>query len=125
MRPQLLCTFTTLQELPYCISNIHRTYNNDVANLKCYTYVHNEGSIICIYNVNSGDRRLRDTISINRKKETNTLYTINALNALIRSLNGGILDKSYRVNWYDYENCLLLSQGDEYKTISIKELSQA
>lgn len=86
--------------------------------------MHSEGSIICIYNVNSGDRRLRDTISINRKKETNTLYTINALNALIRSLNDGILDKSYRVNWYDYQNCLLLSQGDEYKTISIKELSQ-
>ena len=125
MRPQLLCTFTTLQDLPYCISNIHKTYNNDVANLKCYTYVHNESNIVCIYNVNSTDRRLRDTISINRKKETNTLYTINALNALIRSLNSGILDKSYMINWYDYKDCMLLSQGDEYKTIAIKELSRS
>ena len=125
MRPQLLCTFTTLQDLPYCISNIHKTYNNDVANLKCYTYVYTENSIVCIYNVSSSDRRLRDTISINRKKETNTLYTINALNALIRSLNGGILDKTYVINWYDYKDCILLSQGDEYKTIPIKELSHS
>ena len=125
MRPQLLCTFTTLQELPYCVSNIHKSNNNDVANLKCYTYVHNESSIVCIYNVYSDSRRLKDTISINRKKETNTLYSINALNALIRALNGGVLDKSYMVNWNDYKDCLLLSQGEDgYKTILIEELSQ-
>jgi len=124
MRPQLLCTFTTLQDLPHCIGSIHRAYNNDVANLKCYTYVHNENSIICTYNVYNNSRRLKDTISINRKKETNTLYSINALNALIRVLNYGILDKSFIVNWSDYSNCLLLAQGDDgYKTILIKELS--
>ena len=123
MKQQLLCTFTTLQELPYCISAIHKTYNNNVANLKCYMYVHSESNIVCIYNVDSNDRRLKDTISINRKKETNTLYSINALNALIRALNGGILDKSYMINWYDYKDCMLLSHGDEYKTIPIKELS--
>jgi len=47
------------------------------------------------------------------------------LNALIRSLNGGILDKTYMINWYDYKDCILLSQGDEYKTIPIKELSHS
>jgi hypothetical protein len=77
-----------------------------------------------VYNVYSNDRRLRDTISINRKKETNTLYSINALNALIIALNGGVLDKSYMINWNDYKDCMLLSQGaDGYKTILIKELS--
>lgn len=124
MRPQLLCTFTNLQDLPYCIGNIHKTYSNDVANLKCYTYVHNPDNIVCVYNVYSNDRRLRDTISINRKKETNTLYSINALNALIVALNNGVLDKSYLINWNDYKDCMLLSQGEDgYKTILIKELS--
>jgi len=125
MRPQLLCTFTTLQDLPYCIGNIHKSYDNDVANLKCYSYVYSESNIVCIYNVYNNNRRLKDTISINRKKETNTLYSINALNALIRALNYGELDKSYMINWSDYKDCMLLAQGDDgYKTILIKELSR-
>ena len=123
MRPQLLCTFTTLQELPYCIGTIHKTYNNDVANLKCYMYSYSENDIVCVYNVSNNARRMKDTISINRKRETNTLYSINALNALIVALNGGILDKSFIINWADYKDCLLLSNGDTYKTIQIKELS--
>jgi hypothetical protein len=67
---------------------------------------------------------MRDTISINRKKESNTLYSINALNALISHLNNGVLDKSFIIDWPNYKNTLLLSQGEYgFKTISIKELS--
>jgi hypothetical protein len=81
-------------------------------------------SILCVYNVYSKERRVKDTISINRKKETNTLYSINALNAIIRVMNNGVLDKSFIVNWTDYTNCLVLSEGeDNFKTIKIKELS--
>ena len=52
---------------------------------------------------------IQDTISLHRKKNTNTLYTINALNETIRSLNGGKLDKSYMVPWENYQNKLLLT----------------
>ncbi len=124
MRPHLLCTFTTLQQLPTVISNVHKFYSNDVANLKCYSYVHDNDYIICVYNVFVSDKRMRDTISINRKKESNTLYSINALNALISHLNNGVLDKSFIIDWSNYKNTLLLSQGEYgFKTISIKELS--
>jgi len=50
-----------------------------------------------------------NTILVHRKKETNTLYTINALNALIRKLNGGKLDKSYMVDWGEHKNSILLT----------------
>ena len=124
MKPQLLCTFTFLDELPTCIGNIHKVYSSDVANMKCYSYLSDMNTIICVYNVYSKERRVKDTISINRKKETNTLYSINALNAIIKVMNNGILDKNYIVNWTDYTNCLVLSEGEEnYKTIKIKELS--
>ena len=86
-------------------------------------YSYSENDIVCVYNVSNNARRMKDTISINRKRETNTLYSINALNALIVALNGGILDKSFIINWADYKDCLLLSNGDTYKTIQIKELS--
>ena len=52
---------------------------------------------------------IQDTISLHRKKHTNTLYTINALNDLIRELNGGKLDKSFSVDWENYRNSLLLT----------------
>ena len=50
-----------------------------------------------------------NTISLHRKKQSNTLYTINALNEVIRSLNGGILDKKFPIPWDDYYKCLLLT----------------
>ena len=63
---------------------------------------------------------LPNTILLHRKKESNTLYTINSLNLLIKSLNEGILDTSYRVNWPDYRNTVLLTQGDDLKKLSTK-----
>lgn len=126
MKPQLLCTFTHMDRLTSCISMIYTTYNSaGVANMECYFYVSSPDNVICIYTTNPTHRRLKDTISINRKKKTNTLYSINALNGLIRHLNNGILDKSYRINWYDYPNSLLLASGDfGYKAIEIKRMTQ-
>ena len=60
------------------------------------------------------------TMRLHRKKQTNTLYTINALNELIKSLNNGYLDKSYAINWNNYRNCILLIQTDGYKRIDTK-----
>ncbi len=125
MRPQLLCTFTYLDKLPISIGQIYKAYNvDDVSNMKCYTYIEVPNNVICVYNVNTVERRLKDTISINRKKETNTFYSINALNSLIRLLNNGILDKSYMVDWHQYKDILLLADGDtQCKMIRIKELA--
>ena len=63
---------------------------------------------------------LDNTILLHRKKDSNTLYTINALNDLIKSLNGGVLDTSYKVNWQDYRNCILLTAGGELKKLDTK-----
>ena len=125
MKPQLLCTFTYLDKLPTSIGQIYKAYSvDDVSNMKCYTYVEEPNNVICIYNANIAERRLKDTISINRKKETNTFYSINALNSLIRLLNNGVLDKSYMINWHEYRDILLLSDGEtQCKMIQIKELA--
>ncbi len=50
-----------------------------------------------------------NTISLHRKKQTNSLYTINALNAVIRSLNNGVLDKSFQIPWDQFRNCMLVT----------------
>lgn len=123
MKPQLLCTFTTISDIPVCVSSIVKLYDNEVANMKCYEYTASTQHAVCVYNVFTNEKKVRDTITINRKKETNTLYSINALNAIIKIMNNGVLDKSYILNWLDYADCLLLGDGDDnYKKIEIKEL---
>ena len=67
--------------------------------------------LMCTYNIDSsGDVAiLPDTISLHRKKQTNTLYTINALNECIKSHNNGVLDTSFRLEWEGYRNSILLT----------------
>lgn len=43
------------------------------------------------------------------------MYTINALNRVISDENGGVLDKSYQVDWQKYRNSVILTDGDGYK----------
>ena len=57
---------------------------------------------------------------VHRKKETNTLYTINSLNALIRKENDGILDSKYSVDWTKYANALLVTSNNELKVLNTK-----
>jgi hypothetical protein len=78
---------------------------------------------LCTYNIevqSTNTRVLPNTILLHRKKETNTLYTINSLNLLIKSLNEGILDTSFRVEWQNYRNTVLLTQGDDLRKLSTK-----
>ena len=60
---------------------------------------------------------LPNTILVHRKKESNSLYTINALNTLIKSLNNGYVDPNYRVNWNDYKNTILLTNGPDLRKL--------
>jgi len=57
--------------------------------------------LLCTYNIEENRENFIsdiDTISLHRKKQTNTLYTINSLNEIIRLENGGKLDKSFPIN---------------------------
>jgi hypothetical protein len=60
------------------------------------------------------DNKIIDnTILAHRNKSTNTLYTINSLNELVKSLNGGMTDRNFKINWEDYRNCILLTRQGE------------
>jgi hypothetical protein len=61
-----------------------------------------------------------NTILVHRKKDSNTLYTINALNELIKRLNGGVVDSRFRVDWQHYRNTILLTQQNELKELKTK-----
>ena len=57
---------------------------------------------------------------VNRKKDSNTLYTINALNELIKKLNDGVVDTKFPIDWQHYRNCILLTQHNELKQLNTK-----
>ena len=121
MSNKLFCTFTTEENLDKLIENIKGKY--DILYGKIFVlYSKSNDEYICTYNVDFGNvgKFLDNTILVHRKKESNTLYTINALNTLIKELNEGVLDTSYRVNWTDYRNCVLLTKGPDLKRINTK-----
>lgn len=116
---KLFCTFTTPDELDATVNTINRRYSilyNKVFILESPQ----SKELMCTYNIDTGnvaESPLPNTILLHRKKESNTLYTINALNALIRQLNNGILDTRYVINWLDYKNCILLNTGPELRKL--------
>ena len=77
---------------------------------------------MCTYNINLDVKSepLPNTISIHRKKQTNTLYTINALHDIVRSLNEGVIDPNFLIEWEDYKNSLLVTDEYGLKIINTK-----
>ena len=123
MRTQLLCTFTRKSKLNEIVDIIVSC--NDILYDKIYVFENKDDSnqLICTYNVEfieDFEENIIDTISLHRKKQSNTLYTINALNEVIREKNGGVLDKSYMVDWDEFENTLLLTNENGLSKIPTK-----
>jgi hypothetical protein len=85
-------------------------------------FIKSTGEYVITYNVEQGNVNgiPENTILVHRKKDTNTLYTINALNTLIKSLNGGVVDPKFRVDWQHYRNCILLTQQNELRQLNTK-----
>lgn len=121
MSNKLFCTFSTEGELESTLTEIQERYKI-IYNKIFVLYSKSQDEYICTYNVDYGNVStfLENTILVHRKKESNTLYTINALNTLVKELNDGVLDKNFRVNWTDYRNCILLTKGPELKRVNTK-----
>ena len=60
------------------------------------------------------------TISIHRKKETNTLFTINAMNEVIKIKNHGHLDPRFNIKWEEFENTLLIIKRNKLRVLKLQ-----
>ena len=123
MNNRLYCTFTTLNTYETIVDTIKSSYV--ILFNKIFILESLDGEkIMLTYNVDmnnsSSESMVNNTILVHRKKQTNTLYTINALNELIKSLNNGVLDKRFPINWDSYKNCILLIQTDGFNKIDTK-----
>ena len=108
----LLATFVKSRNVGHVINLIRDNFNlvnNQIFLLKDKDFNYKK---ILTYNVFKDGSifsdKVRNTISLHRKKESNTLYTLNALNEVIRIQNFGETDNTFTVNWDLYKNSILL-----------------
>jgi hypothetical protein len=118
---KLFCTFTSADGLEALTKDISQSYTI-MYNKMFVLFVKSTNEYVVTYNVDQGNVNYipENTILVHRKKESNTLYTINALNELIKKLNEGVVDTNYKVNWQHYRNCILLTQHNELKQLNTK-----
>ena len=124
MKSQLLCTFTTKESLEIVLKEIVASYEIIFDKIYVLQNEENVEELMCTYNVDSTNaidyNSVDSTISLHRKKFTNTLYTINGLNEVIASLNNGLMDSKYIVPWDDFKNTLLITNNEGLKRINTR-----
>ena len=134
MKTQLLATFTNKTDLDKTIENIKGAYTIAFNKIYVLQNENNINELICTYNVDleagADYNDVKGTISLHRKKHSNTLYTINALNEVIANLNNGLVDSKFIVPWENFKNTLMVTNSDGlnkiptriYKIIKINQV---
>lgn len=121
---QILCVFSDTKNYINIINSIKNSF--DVIDKRIFIFINEKNlkDMFITFNVNK-DKKFKNksdisTISIHRKKETNTLYTLNAMNKLIQDENNGVLDKNFIISWDLYKNSFILNNEVGVKIIPIR-----
>lgn len=122
MSSQLLCTFTTQDEHLNIVEKIKNTYEILFDKIFILQNIDKLEELYCTYNIDSHNsiNAIEKTILLHRKKETNSLYTINALNKLVLELNNGVKNSEFKIPWNNYRNCLLLINNNDFIKVNTK-----
>ena len=118
MNNKLYCTFLQDEGINEVVERILEEH--DILFNKIFVLVAlDDNKTMLTYNIDGPvyNLQLPNTILVHRKKQTNTLYTINALNEVIRYLNNGVLDTTYQVDWTRFRNSLLLTRPGGFKKV--------
>lgn len=123
-KSMLLCTFIKAHQMHDKMNNIFKIFEVENDKIFSFTILSTSDECILTYNayVNTMDykEQISNTINVHRKKHTNTLYTINALNEIIKKINNNILDRNMKIDWELYKNSLLLIRDDELCVLKTK-----
>ena len=124
MRTQLLASFTTKEHLDDTVESIKEAYTIVFGKIYVLQNEDNTDELICTYNVDTKEavdyNKVKGTISLHRKKHSNTLYTINALNEVVANLNNGIIDSKFIVPWENFKNTLMVTNSEGLNKISTR-----
>jgi hypothetical protein len=110
------------KETLHKINKFYDVYNNRIF---AFSNVNNPKEVYITYNVLNMKKespKFPNTILIHRKKQTNTLYTLNSMNKLIEEEHGSI-DHNYVIDWTLYSNSLIITGDVSIRIIPLKILS--
>ena len=108
---KLLCTFCFENRIDPVLDNILDSFDS-VNKIFIFKNKDNQKEYYITFNIDlNRDKVFKNFITVHRRKETNTLFSVNALNTIIKHLNNGVLDTSYQLDWTMYEDMLLLSNN--------------
>lgn len=105
---KLLCTFTDKRGVFNIVNEINE-YNVILEPIEVFSEV-KSGEYILLYEIEQLNQVPKRTLPVHKKSNTNTIYTINALNELIRNMNNGVISRNVTVPWHNYSNSLLLTE---------------
>jgi hypothetical protein len=122
---QLLCSFSTIDTLDQTLLAIVAAYS--IAFDTIYILQNVDLPTCPVLHVQHQHRHWpfkqpipEATISLHRKKATNTLYTINALNLLVAELNDGKVDPRFQLPWDEFRNTIIVTAYNNLKRINTK-----
>jgi len=120
----LMASFVDKDELYFALDQISNEINLPKSSIFVFKIL-STGDYILTYNLHPEKANVqfssiwKNTISIHRKKNTNTLYSLNAMNELIKNKNRGVLNKSYKIKWENYENKILIIKNGRLEVVDI------
>lgn len=125
-RSLLLASFATKNELYGAIEQISETISIPKDGIFVFMNEEDHDEYVLTYNMNPEYANTKfttvwkNTISVHRKKQTNTLYSLNAMNEYIKSKCSGVVDKTYQIDWSQFENSFLIIKNGKLKTIPLR-----
>lgn len=125
IQTQLLCLFTTTEDLDNSLDFIVRNYILINQNIFVLENKLRQDELFVTFNVEKGSSAIPSnwkTILVHRKKQSNTIYTINALNEVIKSKTGGQLDTTFVIDWDEFQNSIITTSNGGYRQIPTKVL---
>ena len=120
----LMASFVDRDDIYFALEKISNEINIEKNNIFVFKNT-GSGDYIFTYNLHPEKANIKfssiwkNTISIHRKKNTNTLYSLNAMNELIKSKNRGVLNKGYKIKWDNYENQMLIIKNGKLEILDI------
>lgn len=127
----LLASFIPLERVELFLKYLESKFDITKDKVFCYKNMGDESKVIITFKLNKPDGKqlnlkslFPNAIPIHKKGEA--LYTINALNKLITNMNfnsiGNIDHKSIKIDWSQYQNKLLMINGEELTFLTISRV---
>lgn len=113
---KLLCTFSNTSSYESDIEKLLTFYTIDYNCVYVLQNVDSPSEIFLTYNASKlTEGYFPKAISVHRKRDYNVLYSINALNELVKLENSGSFSSVFNIPWLKYRNSLITTKEGKLK----------